>query len=281
VEVLILKNIVSAEWLLENINRDDLVILDCRFSLSDPSYGEEAYKKAHIKKAVLVDLEKDLAGEKGEHGGRHPLPDMNVFAKRMEDLGVSDESTVVIYDEGDIQSASRLWWMLKYIGKDNVYVLEGGIGLWSEKGFETTNVSTVPGHKGKLTVNIKPEMRCDVNFVSEQLGSENTVIIDSRSSERYLGLLEPVDKKAGHIPGAKNYFWQEILDGYNLKDMDKLSERFKDLEKYDKIIVHCGSGITACPNILVMDELGLKPIHYAGAWSDWISYDENPVISEK
>jgi thiosulfate/3-mercaptopyruvate sulfurtransferase len=276
-----LKNVVTADWLIENINRKDLVILDCRFDLNNQRYGEEAYKEGHIKNAVLVDLEKDLTGEKGEHGGRHPLPDMNVFAKRMENLGVSDNSIVVIYDEGDIQAASRLWWMFKYIGKENVYVLEGGINFWGEKGFETTSEIVVPSKNEDLTVNINHEMRCDVNFVKKNLGNENVVIVDSRSKERYKGLLEPVDKKAGHIPGAVNYFWHEILDGYKLKDMNKLKNRFKDLEKYDKIIVHCGSGITACPNILVMDELGLKPIHYAGAWSDWISYDENQVVSEK
>lgn len=280
-EVLSLKNIVTADWLNENINREDMAILDCRFDLSNPNYGEESYRKSHIKNAVFVDLEKDLTGKKGEHGGRHPLPDMNVFAKRMEDLGVSDNSTVVIYDEGDIQSASRLWWMLKYIGKDNVYVLEGGLKVWSESGYETSTEVVIPSKKGELTVNIKPGMRCDVNFVKESIEKENTIIVDSRSKERYLGLVEPVDKKAGHIPGAVNYFWHDILDGDKLKDKEKLEERFKDLRKYDNIIVHCGSGITACPNILAMDEIGLKSIHYAGAWSDWISYDENPVISEK
>lgn len=274
-----MKNVVTIEWLLENMHDENLVILDCRYDMSDINYGYNQYKKSHIRNARFVDLERDLTGEKGEHGGRHPMPDMNVFAEKMESLGISDSIKVVIYDDGDIAAAARLWWIFKYIGKSNVYVLEGGFDFWVEKGLETTNIIPEVKTSGKLTVNIQTEMRCDMNFVKENIGKEDAVIVDSRSKERYNGIVEPVDKKAGHIPGAVNYFWQDILDGNKLKDLEVLKERFNALEKYDKVIVHCGSGITACPNILVMDELGLKPIHYAGAWSDWISYDDNDVIT--
>jgi thiosulfate/3-mercaptopyruvate sulfurtransferase len=276
-----MKNVVTVEWLLENMNDNNLIILDCRYDMGNLDYGVNEYKKSHIKNAHFINLEEDLTGEKSEHGGRHPMPDMNSFAKKMESLGVNDISRVIIYDDGDIAAASRLWWMFKYIGKKEVYVLEGGFRLWLRKGLEVVDTIPEVKSKGKLSVNIQPEMRCDVDCVRENIGKENAAIVDSRSKERYRGIVEPIDKKAGHIPGAVNYFWQDILDKDKLKDLEVLKEKFKELEKYDKLIVHCGSGITACPNILVMDELGLKPIHYAGGWSDWISYDENQIVTDK
>jgi thiosulfate/3-mercaptopyruvate sulfurtransferase len=276
-----MKNLVTSKWLAENLNREDIVIIDCRFELGDPAYGRSLYEKSHIKNAVFVDLEKDLTGKVMKHGGRHPLPDMNEFKKTMETLGVGDSSKVIVYDDGDLAGASRLWWMLKYIGKDHVYVLEGGLNDWVAMGFEGSN--NVPDNiiAGNLTLNIASEMVCDVNTVRASLHKDDTIIVDSRARERYLGLVEPIDNKAGHIPGSRNYFWQEIFNGEKLKDSEELRDLFSSLMNYEKIIIHCGSGITACPNILAMDEIGLKPVHYAGAWSDWVSYEENPVVIEE
>jgi thiosulfate/3-mercaptopyruvate sulfurtransferase len=276
-----MKNIVTAEWLMENMNRNDIVILDCRFSLNDPHYGEKAYKEAHIKNAIYVDLEKDLTGDRKRHGGRHPLPDIGRFVNRIEEFGIGDESIVVIYDECDMPGAARLWWMLKYIGKDGAYVLDGGINEWKSKGGETTAEASPVPVRGKFNAKIQSKMICDIEFVKDNIGSENSVIVDSRANERYKGIVEPIDKRGGHIPGAVNYFWQEVLGNNKIRDIDALKARFEKLKEYDKLIVHCGSGITACPNILAMDEIGLKPILYLGGWSDWVSYDESEVIKEE
>jgi thiosulfate/3-mercaptopyruvate sulfurtransferase len=123
-------------------------------------------------------------------------------------------------------------------------------------------------------------MLCDIEFVKDNIENEDAVIVDSRANERYKGIVEPMENRAGHIPGAVNYFWQEILDNNRIKNIEALKDRFKELKKYDKLIVHCGSGITACPNIIAMQETGLKPILYLGSFSDWVSYDENEVVKE-
>lgn len=277
-EVLILKNIVDAQWLLDNFNNDRLVLLDCRFDLNDREYGEKEYKKSHIKGAYYVDLEKDLTGNKKEHGGRHPLPEIDKFIERMQSLGINNNSIIVIYDDGDLPAASRLWWMLKYIGMDRVYVLESGFNQWKKKGLETTDEIPMVRSNGKLDINIQSHMICDIKAVKESMGNKNAVIIDSRAKDRYLGIVEPIDKRGGHIPGALNYFWKDIFNDNKIKNEKELRLKFKELSEYEKIIIHCGSGITACPNIIAMDEIGIKPVLYLGGWSDWVSYDENQAI---
>lgn len=272
-----MKNIVKSEWLKDNMNAPSLVILDCRFDLNNSVVGKKEYEKAHIPNAYYLDLEKDLSGVKGDHGGRHPMPTIESFKNKLESLGISNDTTVVIYDGGDIAVASRLWWMLKYIGMNRVYILEGGFENWKKLKFEETTIVPSSKTKGQLVINVHNEMLCDMNSVKNNINNKNTIIIDSRARERYLGDAEPMDKRAGHIPNAVNYFWQENFNGNEMKSLEELRERFKELADYDNIIIHCGSGVTACPNILAMDEVGIKPKLYLGGWSDWVSYEDNPV----
>jgi len=260
---------------------NDLVIIDCRFSLQDPTYGEKAYKEAHIPKAISVNLDKDLAGEKGEHGGRHPLPNMKDFVKFMESLGVSNNTTVLIYDDGDLAAPSRLWWMLKYVGIDKVYLLEGGITAWKTSQGSVTAEEYRGKEKGKIDINFKEEMKCSMDYVKESLGKNDIVIIDSRAKERYLGLVEPMDKKAGHIPGAKNYDWTLNFRDDKVLPLEELKSRFEEVKDYKEVIVHCGSGVTGCANVLMLEEIGIPSRLYVGSWSDWSSYDENPVATDE
>jgi thiosulfate/3-mercaptopyruvate sulfurtransferase len=271
---------VTVDFLLENFKNEALVILDARFRMDNLEYGANAYKKSHIENARFISLEQDMAGSVEKHGGRHPLPDMKVFAKKLETAGVNDKSLVVIYDDGDLPAAARLWWMLRYIGKDNVYVLEGGFKEWVDRGLETTTNTCVPLKSGELSVNLRSEMICDVDFVRSNIEKEGSMIVDSRAKERYLGVVEPLDKKAGHILGAENYFWGENFENGKLKDAGELQKNLNKFKKYDNLIVHCGSGITACPNIIAMEETGLEPMLYLGGWSDWVSYEENAVIGK-
>ena len=273
-----MKNLVTTNWLLENLNKEALIILDCRFDMNNLEYGINAYKSAHIENSKFISLEYDMMGKLEIHGGRHPLPDMNKFAKKLETVGVNDKSIVLIYDDGDLQMASKLWWMLKYLGKDNVYVLEGGFKEWTSSGLETTSKIDISSKSGELNVNLNSDMICDVNFIRNNIENEDSKIIDSRSNERYLGISEPIDKKAGHIKSAENYFWQENFQDGKLKNIEDLKKRFNNLKNYNNLIVYCGSGITACPNIIVMQEIGLEPVLYLGGWSDWISYEENEVV---
>lgn len=272
-----MKNLVSAQWLKNKIDDDKLVVFDCRFNLMDSEYGQKAYNEEHVVNSIYISLDKDLAAEKREHGGRHPLPNMYEFSKLMEGFGVSNDSVIVIYDDGDFAGASRLWWMLKYIGLDNVYILEGGIKAWKEQNGKVTIEAKKSFVIGDIKLNIKENMKCEMEYVKNSIEKKDVVIIDSRAKERYLGIVEPMDKKAGHIPSAKNYDWTlNFKDGKMLQE-DQLKDRFKQLTDYEEIIVHCGSGVTGCANVLALDEIGIESKLYVGSWSDWSSYDENPV----
>ena len=275
-----MSNIVNAKWLKENLNNEKLVIVDCRFSLMDKEYGKRSYESSHIKGALRVDIETELSDKVSTHGGRHPLPTIDKLKDVFEKIGISNDSIVVAYDEGDLAGPSRLWWILKYLGHKEVYILDGGINDFEEIGGELTcEVKKVK--KGNFKINLQENMKVDMEYVRERLENENVVIIDSREYKRYIGEFELVDKKAGHIPGAVNYFWMDILekddDKLYLKSQNELKKQFAELMDYDEVIVYCGSGITACPNSLALSEAGIRHKLYVGSFSDWISYDENIV----
>ncbi|SHH47071.1 sulfurtransferase [Tepidibacter thalassicus] len=271
-----MKNLVSVEWLKNNIDKENLVVVDCRFDLQTPSYGKDSYQKGHIKGAFYMDMNKDLAGEVEEHGGRHPLPDLNIFKEKIENIGIGNNTIVVAYDDGEIAGASRFWWILKYLGHEKVYILSGGIKKWVEKKYPLTQ--DIPSkNKKEFNINLNEQIIVDMFEVREKKDKENVIIVDSRSKERYRGEFEPIDKVAGHIPGAKNYFWKDVLENNELKEYNKLKDHFKDLEKYEEVIVHCGSGITGCVNFVALDEIGINSKLYVGSWSDWISYSENEI----
>lgn len=273
-----MKNIVSASWLKDNIDNEKLVIVDCRFNLMDKDYGIRSYEDGHIKKAIRIDLETQLSSEVKEFGGRHPLPTIDELKETFECIGISNDSIVVAYDDGDLAGPSRLWWILKYLGHKNVYILDGGIKAFKELDGEI-NTDTPKVVRGNFNILVNEDMRVDMNYVKGKLHKENVAIVDSRENIRYIGEFEPVDKKAGHIPGAINYFWMDILDKDTMKIKSKkdLSNHFEKLNDYDEVIVYCGSGITACPNSLALTEVGIKHKVYPGSFSDWISYDDNKV----
>lgn len=273
-----MKNFKTKEWLIENINNDDLIILDARAELNDSNAGFEQYKKGHIKRAQYVDLDNVMTGEIGQHGGRHPLPTMNKFKNQMEDLGINNDSTIIVYDNGDLAMAGRLWWLLKYAGLEKVYVLEDGYNGW-ESLKEITKDIIKPKKSKDLILNIDESIFAKMEDINSAIESDNIAIIDSRTFDRYSGETEPLDTIPGHIPTALNYPWVDLIK-QNKKDLSGLEKYFKDLFKYDGILVHCGSGVTGTVNILFMEEIGLKPKLYAGGYSDWISYKGNKVIGK-
>ncbi len=272
-----MKNLVSSEWLKENSNNESLIIIDCRFNLMDKEYGKNAFNKEHIKNAQRVDLETQLSSEVRLHGGRHPLPSIEELNMTMQNLGINNESIVVAYDEGDLAGASRLWWILKYLGHKKVYVLDGGITAYKKINGKTT-IETITLPKGNFKSVVKESMKVDINYVRESIHDKKVAIVDSREYKRYIGEFEPIDKKAGHIPGALNYVWTEILkDGLGIKETKELEKHFEELKSYDEVIIYCGSGITACPNSLALFEAGIDNKIYTGSFSDWISYEENEI----
>ncbi len=272
-----MKNFKDRDFL---ITHDDLVVLDVRFDMSNPNLGRESYEKSHAKGAGYLDLNIDLAGPVKAHGGRHPLPDLHTFQEKLRALGLNDDSRVLIYDDGENSSAGRLWWMLKYYGLKDVFVLHGGFNTLrdedltdKEENFREGTITLTPDDSMTATYE-------EVLAYSKKDILDDTVIVDSRSEERYKGIVEPIDVKKGHIKNAKNIFYRSHFTESNHLDMDSLKNNFKDISAYDDVIFHCGSGVTACTNTMVYDELGKKSRLYIGSFSDFVSYKENTVERE-
>lgn len=275
-----MKNFVDNIWLEDKLYGSDIVILDARGELDDPNAGEILFDSGHIPNAQYVSMEEVMSGEKGEHGGRHPLPDIDKFVEDMKGFGVDDDSTVVIYDDGDLTFAGRLLWLLRYIGKDNVFVLKGGYPEWVSSGGEITDSTPSVRKSENLSVNINEDIKRDMDYVRDSIGKDGVVLVDSRSKERFTGENEPRDSKAGRIPSAVNYPQGKLLEMEDFSSEESLKEFYKDLKDSDEIIVYCGSGISATVNYMFMEEAGFEPKLYPGSFSDWISYEENEVESD-
>jgi len=272
---------VQAGWLAEHLHDPSVVIVDCRFELTKPDAGGAAYAAGHIPGAVYFNLEGDLSGPKQAHGGRHPLPDLAAFTTTVGNAGIDDDATVVAYDDQRGSNAARFWWMLRYLGHPRILVLDGGWTAWRQGGYPVS--TEVPRRSPRIfTPRLRSECLVDLDEVRRRMGRRSVRMIDSRAPERYRGEVEPLDPVAGHIPGAENLPWTDNIDdrGY-LKPIERLKERFAGLESPAEVIVYCGSGVTACANLMAMEEAGLSgAVLYLGGWSDWCSYPENPVVKE-
>jgi thiosulfate/3-mercaptopyruvate sulfurtransferase len=273
-----MKNVVSMKWLLARMYEPDLVIADCRFQLGKPDWGRTAYAESHIPGAVYLDLERDLSAPVGEHGGRHPLPDVAALTGTLSRVGIGNGVRVVAYDDQGGAMASRLWWLLKYLGHEQVYVMDEEFSAWVKARYPVSAERKTP-IPSPFYATVQHNMLAEVDDVRERLGSDIAILIDSREAPRYRGEVEPIDRVAGHIPGAINRFWRDALDERGAwKDAAGQAARFGDLPRDRELIVYCGSGVTACPNVLALQEAGFEKVRlYAGSWSDWISYEENPV----
>ncbi|NFM44961.1 sulfurtransferase [Clostridium botulinum] len=276
-----MKNFVSTKWLQDHLEDENIVIIDCRGDLLKDSYGEEIYKKGHIKNAVFADLKEVMSSEEKEHGGRNPLPDIEDFKRNIEKLGINKNTLVVAYDELKIAGAARFCWMLRYVGHTNNYVLDGGINKWITENrklyIEENNSKEKLDIKNEdFNISLNEEIKADVNYIKDNI-KKDLILVDSRTNIRYKGIEEPIDKRAGHIPGAKNVYWKDMLKEDGAVDENKVRENFLPLKDYSNIAVYCGSGIDATFNFLLLDEVGIKARVYAGSWSDWITYKDNPI----
>ncbi|AJY74981.1 sulfurtransferase [Paenibacillus beijingensis] len=271
---------VSLKWLLARLYEPDLVIVDCRSALGKPGAGREAFEEAHIPGAVHLDLEQDLSGPLAEHGGRHPLPEPARLAEVFGKAGISADKRVVAYDDQGGMMAARLWWLLRYTGHEAVYVTDQGFTAWREAGYPVTKDEPVR-IPARYIPALKPEMLASVEDVRQASESGDIVLIDSREPRRYLGEEEPIDAKAGHIPGAVNKFWKHVLDeNGRWRSGEEARELFQDIPADKEIIVYCGSGVSACPNVLALRAAGYGNVKlYAGSWSDWISYGDKPIAT--
>lgn len=262
---------IPVGWLAERLGDPHLVIVDCRFNLGQKGDGLAAYQAGHLPGAIYLDLERDLSGPLGTHGGRHPLPDPGALTSLFSRIGIDETTTVVAYDAQDMAMAARLWWLLRYLGHDRVFILDGGFPAWEAAGLPVTQEVPTPSPR-TFTPRLRPEMLVTAEQVAAR--SPETILIDSRAPERYRGEVEPLDPKAGHIPGARHFFFKENLtpDG-TLLAPEALQQRFATLPD-EEIIVYCGSGVTACVNVLALETAGRQSVKlYAGSWSDWCSRD--------
>ncbi|MFB2838653.1 sulfurtransferase [Floridanema evergladense] len=266
--------IISPQWLSEHLEDPQIVIVDCRFSLADPELGRRQYQTNHIPGAFYLDLNQDLSSPVKEHGGRHPLPNIEELAEKLTAMGVySQETLVVAYDDSRFGFAARLWWLLRYLGHDKVALLDGGWKSWVAGNYPVTDGIPI-GKPGKFVVNLRSPMVVDIETVKTRKDLPGVVLIDSREGERYRGEKEPIDPIAGHIPGAVNYPWQQVTDEQgNAKSPEAQKSRWSEVENAEEIMVYCGSGVTACVNLLSLEMAGINQGKlYAGSWSDWCSY---------
>jgi thiosulfate/3-mercaptopyruvate sulfurtransferase len=262
---------VSPVWLHEHLSDRNLVILDCRFSLADAQMGRQQYDVGHIPGAHYMDLNRDLSSPVGKHGGRHPLPDVGELAKKLGAIGIHSGSTQVIVYDDRLAFAARCWWLLRYLGHDGVRVLDGGFKGWVAAGYGVTDEVPI-AQPGEFVAQVRSEWVVDIGAVRARKDLPNVVLIDSREGDRYRGEREPIDPIAGHIPGAVNYPWIDMLDGNGYLVPDD-GRRWANLEA-DEIMVYCGSGVTACANLLSLEAAGVRGAKlYAGSWSDWCSYE--------
>ncbi|WP_066380394.1 MULTISPECIES: sulfurtransferase [unclassified Anabaena] len=266
--------VVSPAWLLQHLQNPDVVIVDCRFSLADPQLGRKQYEASHITGAYYLDLNLDLSSPVGKHGGRHPLPNPEELGQKLAAIGVEFQKTLVVaYDDSRLAFASRLWWLLRYFGHQQVAVLDGGFSQWQTAGYPITDI--IPqAQTANFTPQIQTELVVDIEAVKNLKDLPTVVLVDSREGDRYRGERESIDKVAGHIPGAVNYPWSEVTDANgNLITLTQHCQRWENLQQAEEILVYCGSGVTACVNLLSLELAGIHTGKlYAGSWSDWISY---------
>lgn len=266
--------IISAESLKERLGEPQVVVVDCRFALSDPELGSRQYRDSHIPGAYYLDLNKDLSAPVGRHGGRHPLPEPTELAAKLAAMGVRfGETLVVAYDDSRFAFAARLWWLLRYLGHDKVALLDGGWGAWQLRGYPVTD-ELPTGQVGDFVPQLRADWVVDIEAVKARKDLPEVALVDSRDRDRYLGEREPIDPVAGHIPGAVNSPWKEVTDsqGY-LHALSEQQRRWRELESKSELLVYCGSGVTACVNLLSLELVGIRTGKlYGGSWSDWCSY---------
>lgn len=259
-----------------------LLLCDCRFDLADPAHGEADHLAWHIPGAIYLHLDRDLSGTKTGTNGRHPLPDRAAFARRMAELGCSDDLLVVAYDASGGMYAARLWWMLRWIGHARVQVLDGGLAAWDAAGGALQAGPVAPNRPATLSLRPPLQQLLDFDDMLAGLGRPDRLIVDARAADRFRGENETLDPVGGHIPGASNRFFRDNLqpDG-RFKPAAQLRAEWQALagaRAPGELVQQCGSGVTACHNLLALAAAGLHGAAlYAGSWSEWCSRDNAPV----
>jgi thiosulfate/3-mercaptopyruvate sulfurtransferase len=272
-------SVVSTDTLAAHLG--DWLIVDCRFDLTDEHWGRGQYEQAHIPGAVYASLNDDLAGPRTGTNGRHPVPSVDALSAAFSRLGIANGAQVVVYDQDAGLYASRMWWSLKYLGHAAVALLDGGWARWVAEARPTR--SGIEARAATMfTPAVRPEMRVDIEDLQRRMEDPRTLLVDARSAERFEGRSETIDRVAGHIPGARSHFYKSNLAGDGtMRSPDELRARFDALlggRQPGDVVMYCGSGVSACHNLLAMEHAGLTGTAlYAGSWSEWSADPSRPV----
>ena len=278
---MVFKTLIGVDSLQELLGKPRLAVIDCRFDLMNPDAGRQAYLTSHIPGARYADLNRDLSAPIGPSTGRHPLPAPDAFATRLGTLGVGNDTQVVAYDDANGSMAARLWWMLRWLGSEAVAVLDGGFKAWTASGGPLETGEPKPGSE-HFTPQIDFHAALSTAELEQALRDPKFKLVDARAAERFAGHVEPIDSVAGHIPGAVNHPFtanldadQRFLPAAELRR--RWEERLAGAHAKD-LVAMCGSGVTACHNLLSLEVAGLPGGKlYAGSWSEWIRDPRRPV----
>jgi thiosulfate/3-mercaptopyruvate sulfurtransferase len=274
--------LVDAEALAAAPGRDDLVVVDCRTSLLDPAAAEAAYRQAHIPGALRADMERDLSGAHAPGAGRHPWPDDAGFARTLGRWGVTPRHQIVAYDAGDGSFAARLWFLLRAFGHERAAVLDGGLARWTALGLPLEQAVRVPVAAPPYPGRFDRDRLLDAGQVQAHL-ARGGLLVDVRAAERFRGEAEPIDPVAGHVPGAVNRPLAENLEDGRFKPAARLAEEMRALlgaHAPDDVVAMCGSGVTACHQLLAMAHAGLRGAKlFTGSWSGWVEDRARPVAT--
>lgn len=272
--------LISTAALASQLGNVNLVIVDTRHDLMNSSVGRDAYAAGHIPGAIFMSIDDDLSAPKSGNNGRHPLPTADAIAATLSAKGIGNASRVVVYDQGSAMFVGRLWWMLRWLGHDDVFVLDGGFAQWQREG---RAVETTVHTRTATTFTASPRdyMRLTAAQTLACLTDPARRILDARAAERYRGEVEPVDPVAGHIPGAFNRAFPNNLRDGVFKPADELKREFEAIlagRAPEQLIHQCGSGVSALANMIAMEHAGLSgSTLYAGSWSEWCADAARPV----
>jgi thiosulfate/3-mercaptopyruvate sulfurtransferase len=275
--------LITPDDLTPHLADPEWVVIDCRFDLAVPSRGEELYLESHIPGARYAHLDRDLSGEKTGSNGRHPLPTAEQMRERFGAFGISPGRQVVVYDADSGMHASRLWWMLRFMGHDAVALLDGGFARWTREG-RAVRGGQEQWRPGTFVGAPRESWRLSAADVEQGLQDPSRVLVDARAEERFRGENETIDKKAGHIPGARSFFFQRNLTAdKTFKTPDQLRAEWQALlgnTRPEDVVMYCGSGVTACHNLLALEHAGLGGARiFPGSWSEWSSDPSRPIAT--
>ena len=276
------RTLIDADALAGLLAHGDVALFDCRFDLADPDAGARLFAQEHIPGAAHLDLERDLSAPPSAEGGRHPLPERGAFAERLRALGVRAGDQVVVYDDAGGAQAARAWWMLRWLGHEAVALLDGGLGAWRAQEYALEEGSARGRPAGDIVAGKPLAGTIDTARILASLGSGELLVIDARTAARFAGEPHPLDARSGHIPGARNRFYGDNLaaDG-RFKPADALRAEFAAVLQDtppEHAALQCGSGVTACHDLLAMEIAGLPgALLYPGSWSAWTADPRRPI----